>query len=206
MSTGKVGNAVIFIAVHVFVLGWFGLLYWNMTSVPSIGKTASVSSYDNQNGIAIINIPDSSNGQTRIKFIDHHVEEMTNYLPWSARNAISSVEIFNSYSCGTSHCHTHPDGRICMSMSVMQSDPEVFYHEFGHARHLQLNREKSGFEERWKKVQGGKLHEDLHQDVAEHTMQAYQQFLGKPSIYDSFSNDSFYQQKLKLLKEFGFIN
>ncbi len=205
MNTEKVGNVVLLIAVHVFVLGWFGLLYWAMTGAPNINGVASIASDDNQNGIWLVNVSDSSNQQARLNFIDYRVEKMMDRIPWSVRNAVPSVEIFDFYSCDSSNCHTHPDGRICMSMSVMKSNPEVFYHEFGHARHLQLNRENSNFEARWRDIQGGVLHEDLHQDVAQHVMHAYKRLLSQSSVYDSFPYEPAYQQKLQLLKEYNFI-
>ena len=204
MNTEKTGNVVLLVAVHIFVFGWFYWIYYAMTNVP---KTESLTKYDSQAGVWVVHTPDSSaNSSGGTTFIDYRVDEMMNHIPWNARNAVPSVEIFDFFSCGISNCHTHPDGRICMSMSAMQSNPEVFYHEFGHARHLQLNRENSNFEARWRSIQGGILHEDLHQDVAQHVMYAYKQFLGQSSIYDSFSYESSYQQKLQLLKEYGFIN
>lgn len=205
MNTGKTGNVVLLIAAHIFVFGWFYLLYRTMTSAPNTTSIENVASYDNQNGIWLVNVQDSANQQARLNFIDYRVEEMMSRIPWNVRNAVLSVEIFDFSNCGISNCHTHPDGRICMSASVMQSNPEVFYHEFGHARHLQLNRENSNFEARWRSIQGGALHEDLHQDVAQHVMHAYKQLLGQSSIYDSFPYEPSYRQKFQLLREYNFI-
>ena len=202
MNAKRNGAVIVIIAAHVFAIGWFYWIHYAITTAP---KIESIANNGSQGGVWVVNLSDSSDNSTRLRFIDHRVAEMMNYIPWSSRDSILSVEFFDFYSCNTNLCHAHPDGRICLSAAAFKSHPDVFYHEFGHARHFRLNREKSNFEARWGNIQGGTLHADLHQDVAEHTMHAYQHLQGKSSVYDSFPHDPAYQQKLALLKEYGFI-
>lgn len=202
-SSGNIANVLIVAFMHVFIVGWFMLLFTAAEEESQKPEEAAPIVFENKN-----------NNPVSLEFSSSDpVEQMLSQLNYSVRSSIKEVRVEDDQSHYGENIgvvgHCHKDGTICVKSWVLEIKPSVVWHEAGHA--YILKSAGSSFLAEWKSAPGGPLtsyaRKSVDDDVCEWFEQCKLALNGERSAFDRLSSYERHghMEKLRLMRNAGFI-